>query len=184
MVCGPKGQEFTQPEPFGPGIDPTKIVMRPEGPVVHFDESKDQRNVRPFRPQIMCFTSFPRAERPWLDELPTHLGRKTVAPNSSAHRDGLAMGGPRFVENGRPAVGLFGGVGRPAPNNASILEQGTLTSSDLDVAADVVHQPGIEISQHLVCRAVLDTLIDASADLHSNGVQQSTRGNNVAQRGC
>lgn len=43
MVCGPKGPQFTQPGPFGPGIDPTKIFMRPEGPVVTFDELKDQR---------------------------------------------------------------------------------------------------------------------------------------------
>lgn len=81
------------------------------------------------------------------------------------------MGGARFVENGRPAVG---GVGRRDKTRAvqcfepRTRNQGTLTSSDFDVATDFVHQPGVEIPQHLVCRAVLNTLIDASADLHSN----------------
>ena len=32
------GQQFTQPGPFGPGIDPTTISVRPEGPLVPFDE--------------------------------------------------------------------------------------------------------------------------------------------------
>ncbi len=39
---GPTGQPFTQPGPFGPGIDPTKVSMRPEGPLVPFDEIKDR----------------------------------------------------------------------------------------------------------------------------------------------
>ncbi len=42
IACGPNGQDFTQPGPFGPGIDPTIIFIRPEGPAVTFDESEDQ----------------------------------------------------------------------------------------------------------------------------------------------
>ncbi len=72
MVCGPKGQSFTQPGPFGPGINPTKVFMRPEGPFVPFDESKDQRNVWPFRPQILFLNRFPGPIGPgWVNDWPT-----------------------------------------------------------------------------------------------------------------
>ena len=46
--------------------------MRPEGPVVPFDESKDQRNVRPFRPQILFLHRFPGPKGPgWANFWPT-----------------------------------------------------------------------------------------------------------------
>ncbi len=62
------GQQFTQPGLCGPGIDPTKIVLRPEGPVVRFDEAQDHRNSRPFRPQILLSHRFPGPQGPgWVN---------------------------------------------------------------------------------------------------------------------
>ena len=50
--------------------------MRPEGPVVPFDESKDQRNVRPFRPQVLLLHRFPGPQGPgWVNYWPTWAAR-------------------------------------------------------------------------------------------------------------
>ncbi len=58
MVCGPKAQRArSSPSQGRSALEwiPPKNFMRPEGPVVPFDESKDQGNVRPFRQRCEAF---------------------------------------------------------------------------------------------------------------------------------
>ena len=61
--------------------------------------------------------------------------------------------------------------------------EGTRVTSDLHVAANVVHQPRIQVAQHLDRRGVFGTLIDPCSNLHPGGIQQSAGGDDISDAG-
>ena len=73
LFFGPRGQQFTQPGPFGPGIDPTKIAARPEGPLRSMSFKTEFSAIQA---SVSVIKSLSRAEGPWLGELLAQLGRR------------------------------------------------------------------------------------------------------------
>ena len=69
LFCGPRGQTFAQPGPFGPGKERNTILLRPKGPVVRFFDMNSM-NDRPVGPQEMSRSCLPGPQGPgWRNGL-------------------------------------------------------------------------------------------------------------------